>query len=67
MARASDFSSDEVTYLDYEQMVKATDLAKCFRLEDDGEEHWIPKSLIQLDKDNIVGVPTWWAKKNGLY
>lgn len=64
--RASSYSNEEVTYLDYEKKVRETDLATLFRLEDSGTDQWVPKSLIECDDDGILGVPTWWAKKNGL-
>lgn len=37
----------------------------------DEEEYWIPKSISQMERqgrevDDVIEVPTWWAKKKGL-
>lgn len=67
MRRASEFSNEDATYLDFSKMLKETELAKCYKL-DTGDTLWIPKSLISCEDadDGIVGVPTWWAKKQGI-
>lgn len=64
--RARNFSNEETTYLDYKVKVRETDQAALYRLEDSGQDQWVPKSLVQVDDDKILGVPTWWARKAGL-
>ena len=44
---------------------------KAWLLVIDGEEHWIPKSIVHLDNhgksvDDVVNMPTWKAEELGL-
>lgn len=53
--------------LAYDEIVRETDLAKCFDLGD--QEAWIPKSVIEDDDGEgggIVEVQEWFAEKEGL-
>lgn len=47
-------------------LLRETNRAQLHQTED-GEEVWIPKSLIEDQDTNWVEIPVWWAQKNGLY
>jgi hypothetical protein len=58
------------------EVIRGTDKALLVRLDDVGEEKWIPKSVIHADSEvfdesnengigNVV-VMAWWAEKEGL-
>jgi hypothetical protein len=55
---------DNFAWLEHDGVIRETDKAKCFLIEN--EEIWIPKSLIKDENEELVAVPQWFAKKNGL-
>jgi hypothetical protein len=51
--------------LDYTEIIHETDGAILFSI--DGDEVWIPRSLLELDEStHTVTVPEWFALKEGL-
>ena len=65
MVRRVTTDSDSVAYLDVEEKVRETEKAVLFKTTDHGEV-WIPKSMIEDEGDDLVGVKKWWAGKEGL-
>lgn len=59
-----DKSIDETTTLEYDNLLYETDKAVLFVLN--GEEKWVPKSLIVDISKNEVEVYTWFAEKEQL-
>ncbi len=54
---------DELSWLDHDGVIRETASAKLFDMG--GSETWIPKSVIEDENDELVGVQRWWAEKNG--
>lgn len=65
---------NEGTILGFAQVRRETDKAILVYLEDEGEERWIPKSVIHdnsevyslATSEGTLVVQTWWAEKEGL-
>lgn len=55
---------DSTVWLDHEGVRRETERAKLFVI--DGDEVWVPKSVIIDENDELVGVQPWWAEKNDL-
>lgn len=56
---------DDLVWLDVERLVKATDKAKLYVFAD-GEQRWVPNSVIEDENDELIGVQKWWARSKGL-
>jgi len=63
----------ETTYVDLDvgTILKETDLAFLF-LTDDGDEIWVPKSVIEHaddydegDENKTISIAEWWMEKEG--
>lgn len=54
----------ETTRIDVDGFEHETAMACLFKV--DGEDLWIPKSVIDDWSDDWVDVATWWAEKEGL-
>ena len=54
----------DLTRIDVDSFEHETDMAVKFRI--DGEELWIPKSVIDDWSDDWVDVQRWWAEQEGL-
>lgn len=59
-------------HLDFQEIERETDKAFCVILED-GEQIWLPKSQVSDseayqagDKDGIISISEWFARKEGL-
>ncbi len=39
---------------------------KAIRIDDGKEKHWLPKSLVEDNRDGTITLPEWLAKENGL-
>lgn len=50
--------------VDFDSITHQTDKAALFVI--DGEEKWVPKSLIAGVEEDAVWVATWWAEQEGL-
>lgn len=66
-------SSSNYVHLEVEEILRETDKAFLLRLEDEGQELWVPKSQIsdaddyeEGDKNCTVSVSRWFADKEGL-
>ena len=55
---------DDITRIHVDSFEHETDLALLFMI--DGDEVWIPKSVVVDWDDDFVDLPTWWAEKEGL-
>ena len=57
---------DEHAEIEHDELIRdhEDDMAKLFSIE--GDEVWIPRSVIIDDDDEQVIVKKWWAVKNGL-
>lgn len=51
-------------WVDHDGVVAETAKAKCFAIQ--GEDIWVPKSLIEDEGDEVVAVPPWFAEKEGI-
>ena len=58
------YGSDDCVYMDHEGLEHESPKAKLFIIH--GEKVWIPKSVIDDDNEELVGVKKWWAEKNNL-
>jgi hypothetical protein len=58
------YDGDDVVGVEYTRIMHIREAAVLFEI--DGNELWIPKSLIaDIDRDWVM-VALWWAKKNDL-
>lgn len=39
---------------------------KAIRIDDGKEKHWLPKSLVEDNRDGTITLPEWLAKERGL-
>jgi len=57
---------EEQMELEYDNILKETISAVLLVIE--GDEYWMPKSQIILDKkDQTIELPIWLAKQKGIY
>ena len=39
---------------------------KAIRIDDGKEKHWLPKSLVEDNRDGTITLPLWLAEERGL-
>ena len=39
---------------------------KAIRIDDGKEKHWLPKSLVEDNRDGTITLPEWLAQERGL-
>jgi hypothetical protein len=55
---------DDHVWLDHDGVIRETEKAKCFSIEN--EDVWIPISQIEDENDELVAVSKWFAEQRGL-
>jgi hypothetical protein len=60
----NEFDDELDTAVEFDDIINETDLAILFLIN--GQEIWIPKSVITRQDDGEIFVQTWFARKEGL-
>ena len=48
------------------EVIGESDKALCVRLQRDGAEYWVPRSLCELRQNGVLEVEAWFANKEGM-
>lgn len=65
MKRSSQGDQDHLAEVEYEDIVSETQRGILFQIN--GEEHWLPRSQIEVDTDaKVITMPEWLSIEKGL-